>query len=242
MTGLTDKAVDPRPAGQGAIEDARQRWEESMLRQVGALSASIRQEPPGRLAARAGATHEGASLRLTYWGKPVRVGWPQLEVIWEETGVPCAVFDTAMLLYYLKSADGAPPADRWIGFRELPDGAFYSQAYQRYSGDRLARAFGDDPEGFHAAAHTLEGERLSALGHAFAFRALPRLRLAAVLWPGDEEFSARGAILFDASASHYMTTDGLALLGGGLAGRLEKKLSAISGQRSDPKPPRSADR
>jgi hypothetical protein len=28
--------------------------------------------------------------------------------------------------------------------------------------------------------------------------------------------------LFDASASHYMTTDGLALLGGGLAGRLEK--------------------
>lgn len=232
MTGLTDKAVDPRTAGQGAVEDARERWEESMLRQVEALRASIRQEPPERLAARAGAAYEGGGLRLTYWGKPVRVGWPQLETIWEEIGAPCAVFDTAMLLYYLKSADGAPSADRWIGFRELPDGAFYSQAYQRYSGDRLARAFGDDPEGLHGAAQSLEGERLTALGHAYAFRALPRLRLAAVLWPGDEEFPARGAILFDASASHYMTTDGLALLGGGLAGRLEKEHSAISGQRS----------
>jgi hypothetical protein len=232
VTGLTEKAVDPRAATQGPVEDARERWEESMLRQVEALRASIRQEPPERAAARAGAAYEGGGLRLTYWGKPVRVGWPQLETIWEETGAPCAVFDTAMLLYYLKSADGAPPADRWIGFRELPDGAFYSQAYQRYSGDRLARAFGDDPEGFHTAALSLEGERLTALGHAYAFQALPRLRLAAVLWPGDEEFPARGAILFDASASHYMTTDGLALLGGGLAGRLEKKLSAFSDQRS----------
>lgn len=222
MTGLTEKAVDPRPAGRGPVEDARERWEESMLRQVEALRASIRLEPPERSAARAGAAYEGGGLRLSYWGKPVRLGWPQLETIWEETGAPCAVFDTAMLLYYLQSADGSPQADRWIGFRELPNGAFYNLAYQRYSGDRLARAFGDDPAGFHAAAEALGGERLTAMAHAYAFRALPRLRLAAVLWPGDEEFPARGAVLFEASASHYMTTDGLALLGGGLAGRLEK--------------------
>lgn len=222
MTGLTEKAIDSRSTAGGPVEDARARWEESMLRQVEALRASVRQEPPEKVAARAGADYEGGSLRLPYWGKAVVVAWPKLEPRQEGTGAPCAVFDTAMVLYYLKTADGAPLADRWIGFRELPDGAFYSLAYQGYSGDRLARAFGDKPEGFHAAARALGGERLTAPEHAFGFGPLPRLRLAAVLWPGDEEFAARGAILFDASASHYMTTDGLALLGGGLAGRLEK--------------------
>ena len=49
---------------------------------------------------------------------------------------------------------------------------------------------------------------------------MPRLPLAAALWPGDEDLPGRAAILFDASASHYLTTDGLALLGSGLASRL----------------------
>ena len=47
-----------------------------------------------------------------------------------------------MILYYLSYADGTPLADRWIGYRELPDGTFYSQAFQGYSGDRLARHSG----------------------------------------------------------------------------------------------------
>jgi hypothetical protein len=159
----------------------------------------------------------------------VIVDWPSLEPRLQASGAACPVFDTAMLLYYLKTADGAALAGRWIGFREVPDGAFYNLAYQRYSGDRLARAFGSDAAGFHAAARLLGGEPLTALGHAYAFTPLPRLRLAAILWPGDDEFQAQGAVLFDASASHYMTTDGLALLGGGLAGRLEKRAFSDQG-------------
>lgn len=228
MTGLTEKAVDPHGPPGMAGEDARARWEESMLRQVEALRASVRAQSPAPLAARAGAAFDDGFLRLLYWGRGVLIAWPSLEPRWETDGDPCPVFDIAMLLYYLKTADGAPLADRWIGFRELPDGAFYNLAYQRYSGDRLARAFGVDPDRFHGAARSLGGTPLTALGHAYAFAPLPRLRLAAVLWPGDDEIPARGAVLFDASAGHYMTTDGLALLGGGLAGRLEKKLSAIS--------------
>jgi hypothetical protein len=33
-------------------------------------------------------------------------------------------------------------------------------------------------------------------------------------------------VLFDAASRHYMTTDGLALLGGGLAGRLARPAPA----------------
>jgi hypothetical protein len=48
------------------------------------------------------------------------------------------------------------------------------------------------------------------------------LRLAAVFWPGDDEFPSRATILFDASSGHYMTTDGMAILGSGLVSRIIK--------------------
>ncbi|OGN89309.1 MAG: hypothetical protein A2Y88_04885 [Chloroflexi bacterium RBG_13_48_10] len=62
---------------------------------------------------------------------------------------------------------------------------------------------------------------------AYAFLPLPRIRLASILYPGDDEFPARASVLFDAASSHYMTTDGLALLGAGLVGRLIKAGNAL---------------
>lgn len=165
---------------------------------------------------------DGSSLTMDYWGRPVVLAWPELEPRYQDSEVLPA-FDTGMLLYYLSLADGTPPAGRWISFRELPGGAFYHLAYQRYSGDRLAGDFGLDPAGFASASGRIHGEPLSEFGApAFSFRPLPRILLAAILWPGDEDFPSRGAIVFDAAASHYMTTDGLGLLAGGLAARLAR--------------------
>ena len=59
------------------------------------------------------------------------------------------------------------------------------------------------------------------LGDAgFAFRVLPRVVIVAVYWLGDEDFSSRASILFDANVHHYMVTDGLAILGSQLVGRI----------------------
>lgn len=195
-----------------------------MLRQLEALRAEIRGQVPETLAARCGAKREARGLSFEYWSCPILITWPALEAVGTADNTPCSIFDCAMFLYYLRTADGAPMADRWIGFRDLPAGSFYNQAFQGYSGDRLARSFGAEPEAFDDAAGALGGLRLPALAkHAFAFQPLPRIRLAAVLWPGDEEFPARASVLFDGAASHYMTTDGLALLGSGLVGRLIKR-------------------
>jgi hypothetical protein len=51
---------------------------------------------------------------------------------------------------------------------------------------------------------------------------LPRVWLAVVLHLADEEFPASANVLFDASASHYLPTEDLAVLGGMLTGRLIK--------------------
>jgi len=221
MGGLTDQAGGIKVTGGEAIERAHLAWQESMLRQLDVLRTEILATQPGRLAVNCGGTLLDQQIRLTYWGQAVGISWPGLKAWKSVDGSECSVYDTGMLLYYLREADGTPMAERWIGYRELPGGSFYSQAFQGYSGDRLVHTYGERAEAYTLAAHALDGMVLSALpGMAFAFQPLPRIRLAAILYPGDEEFPARGSVLFDAAASHYMTTDGLALLGAGLVGRL----------------------
>ncbi len=192
-----------------------------MARRIDELRRELEERDPQAVAARAGARCEGADLVLEYWGAAVRIPWPGMSALAASTGEPLSVFDRAMLLYYLNTADGAPLADRWIGFRELPDGGFYHQAFQGYSGDLLARRFGERPQAFEAACRMQGGWPLPVLApQAFAFQPLPRVRLAVVLWPGDEDFASRAMVLFDGAAHHYLPTDGLALLGSGLTQRL----------------------
>jgi hypothetical protein len=66
----------------------------------------------------------------------------------------------------------------------------------------------------------LRGESLSFGDASFLFRTLPRLWMAVVLYLADDEFPANANVLFDATASHYLPTEDLAVLGGLLAGRL----------------------
>jgi hypothetical protein len=196
-----------------------------MLRQLEVLRADVCLNAPAPLAARCGGSFAESQILLKYWGEQVQIAWPSLEAIYLPGGKPCPIFDVGVLLYYLHTADGSPLADRWISFRELPGGGFYHLAFQGYSGDQMARAFNEHPAAFHNAARALDGWHLSGIAeYAYAFQPLPRIRLAAIFWPGDDEFPARGQVLFDAAAPHYMTTDGLALLGAGLARRLESTL------------------
>jgi len=129
------------------------------------------------------------------------------------TGKECSPGLCFLFLHYLHTADGTPPADRWISYRELPDGMFYSQAFQGYSGARLVQTFDNELGRFKEAATEAGAEELSLGDAAFMFQALPRLPLGVVYWLGDEEFAPYANVLFDASASHYLSTDGLAVLG-----------------------------
>lgn len=204
-------------------QNIHKQWEASMTRRQEELQASIRRQELALLALRCGGDAAGSGLVLDYWDRSVRIEWPDLRMVDTGLSQELGLFDQVVLLYYLDTADGSPLADRWVSFRELPGGAFYHQAFQGYSGDQLAKAFASDLDGFQRAARTLGGDPLTGLGEfAYAFQPLPRLRLAAILWPGDDEFPTRAAILFDASATHYMVLDGLAILGSRLVSRLVK--------------------
>ncbi len=193
---------------------------EKMIAKVADQRSALRGADPQQIAARSGAEYSLGLVRVRFYGEAHVITFPDLEVRVEATNHVCGLNRTSMFLYYLQTADGAPFADKWIAFRELPGGMFYHQAYQGYSGDRLAKAIDNRVGVFERAATNLGGTRLSVGDASFAFDALPRMRVAAIYYAGDEDFPASANVLFDAASSHYLPTDALAGVGSTLVDRL----------------------
>lgn len=167
------------------------------------------------------ADDQGGRFLVRYFGEDYTVTFPRV-LLQDARGKEPDVATRLIILHYLIHADGTPPADHWIAFRELPDGLVYDSAFQKRASLRLASVYGADAKGFAAAAQALGGERLSFGDASYMFRILPRLPMAVILHLGDEEFGPAVSVLFDAAAGHYLPTEDLAVLGGILASRLIK--------------------
>ena len=161
-------------------------------------------------------------LGLELWGRTVRLPYRRLEAYDPNTSATLPLIDQTMLLYYFSFASGQPLSGRWISFADLPDGRFYNQAFQGYTGRALVQHFGDQGKRFSAAAENLGGSAYPLGSAAYVFQALPRVRLMVVFWQGDEDFPSSFQVLFDALASDYLPTDAYAILGSGLTRKLIK--------------------
>jgi hypothetical protein len=197
--------LDPNRRFQIAYDRARADWAAADPAQRAALAGCVR-VPEGAL--------------VPYFGRPHLMAHPGGEAVVQTTGKPAHVTIAIVLMHYLLTADGTPPADRWLAFRELPDGLFYAQAFAGHAEGEIAQKFGADLAGFQRAAATLGGQPLDLADASFRFQALPRLAVAVLLWAGDDEFPAQARVLFDAHAGHYLPTEDLAGTGDWLAHKL----------------------
>ncbi len=193
---------------------------EKMIAQVARQRQEVGHRDPRELAIKCGAEYDQGVIRCQFYGDLYRITFPDARVYMEATDKECGLNRSSMFFYYLLTADGAPAAGKWIAFRDLPGGMFYHQAYQGYSGDRLAKAVDNRIHVFERAARSIGGVKLDVGDAAFAFQALPRVSVAAVYYAGDEDFPASANVLFDAAASHYLPTDALAGVGSALVDRL----------------------
>jgi hypothetical protein len=159
---------------------------------------------------------------LVYLGRMLRISHPGGDVQAMDGGNPPGYAAALVCLHYLTCADGHPPADRWVSFRELPDGLIYYSAFRSRVEPALVRRFGAAPAALQRAAQTLGGDPLAFGDVAFGLRVLPRIAMAIILYAGDEEFAPAANVLFDASAGHYLPTEDLAVLGGLVVGSLIK--------------------
>ena len=193
-----------------------QKWYDRLAEQVAATQQRLRQIDPARLAqCSGGALDEQGVLWLEFWGESYRIPFPDLTVERAYSDEAPADLDQALLLAYLATADGATPSGRYISYRDLPDGMFYAQAFRGYAEMRLVRELEKRGgiDAFRRGAGRIGGAPLDVGSAGYSFQVLPRVRLAAVYWLGDEDFPSQASILFEDTATHYMSTDGLAVLG-----------------------------
>lgn len=183
-------------------------------------SQQLRQANLHRLAKLAGAssieaTSDGMELSLPFLGRPhlVRVN-ERVEILREETGEEATILERILVAHYLLGGDGEPPSGRLITFREIPDGHFYDDAFQRRARQPFLSVFGREPERFRTCAARMGGQPAALGDAAMRFQVFPRFSLHLVLWEGDDEFPPEATILFDDNIHHYLAAEDIAVLSG----------------------------
>ncbi|PIU31869.1 MAG: hypothetical protein COT06_05830 [Syntrophobacteraceae bacterium CG07_land_8_20_14_0_80_61_8] len=145
----------------------------------------------------------------------VRIG---VQVTIEETGSQeeISLPNKVLICHYLLTADGAPPTGELITYRQVPDGHFYFDAFQRRARDPFLKGFGAQPELFRACAEKLGGVPVENGDLGMRFQVLPRVPIQIILWFGDDEFPPEASLLFDANVSGYLPAEDIAFVSGNL--------------------------
>ncbi|MBE9524394.1 MAG: DUF3786 domain-containing protein [Chloroflexi bacterium] len=194
---------------------------------VDEIRLELGDQDPSELALRTGTlfTSEGGQggvFQVSMWGQEVLVDFPAFTARYTQTDLKLNTFELTMLAYYFHLSDGTPQSGQWIAFTELPDGKFYTQAFQNYTGQLLIKAFGNNAEAFEQAALKSGGRKEFFANISFSFQALPRVALMVACWLGDEDFPPSYRVLFDSAAGRHLSTDGCAILGSTLTRRIIK--------------------
>ena len=130
-----------------------------------------------------------------------------------------------LLTHYCK-ADPVERTGRLVKFASLPGGQAYEKAFLKRAVEPIADTFGEKPEELSECAKALGGVSKAYGDASVEISALPGVPLIIILWETNE-FPAQASILFDESASHYLQTEDLAVLGELATFRLLKIHSAV---------------
>ncbi|MEW6524360.1 MAG: DUF3786 domain-containing protein [Bacillota bacterium] len=172
--------------------------------------ALLSQKDPQEVAAFTGASWKTGASRfvLAFLGKQYDITYPGGEVWHGQSPVPDT--DAILVLHYLTHATGAVLRQELIAFRQLPGGEIYLDPFRKRTIALLMRFFGGDPGRLVRAALALGGSHDGQ--YRVTVDALPRVPVTLVLWPGDDEVSADGNVLYNASAPLYLPTEDLIVL------------------------------
>lgn len=152
------------------------------------------------------------SITVEYLNEPYVVSLHDGYVNGDSKVAVLSIKEKLVILHYLLTANGTPPTGKLITFRELPEGRVYYPTFIKRSVQPLVSNFSSDT-GYILRLAERYGGISSELGDAsFVIKALHHVPLSFVLWRGDEEFEARGNILFDSGITNYLPTEDITVL------------------------------
>ena len=118
----------------------------------------------------------------------------------------------AALLCHYALANPTPLSGKLVKFKDIPGGYAYEGAFVQRAIQPVAEVFGEKPEELPKAAKLLNGIQRNLGDFSVEIAALKGIPLTYILWAADE-FPASATILYDQSASNYLPTEDLSVLG-----------------------------
>jgi len=118
----------------------------------------------------------------------------------------------ATLLTHYSLAKFTPLREKLVKYKDIPGGYAYEIAFNTRAIQPIEKFFGEKPDELLKASRLLGGKPLELGDVSVEISALKGIPLTYILW-GAEEFPATANILFDESASSYLPTEDLAVLG-----------------------------
>jgi hypothetical protein len=186
-----------------------------LIRRLDEIRSELAASDPELLSLNTGTHYEPDlfEFMIELWGDPVQLSYPAFKAQYIQEKKELTTVNLALLLYYFYCADGTRKTEDWISFSELPDGKFYQQAFNGYTGDEIKKYYEHDLERLKNKALQIGGRACNFADLSYRFDVLPRVSLSIAIWIGDEELPGSFQVLFNSSVSHYLPTDACAIAG-----------------------------
>lgn len=179
---------------------------------------------PERMAKLSGAEYDPVKkeIKVVYLNRLCSLSHPEGRITCPDNPTDLPLEEQSLILQYLVQATGDPLSERWISYAELPNGMLHHRPFRIEAVEPLARAFGGQPGKLLQVSRALGGQEIGMGDIGVIIPVFTRVPVAVILWVADEEFPARANMIFDASASKYLTTAALYVLGSVVTRRLKK--------------------
>ncbi len=155
-------------------------------------------------------------FKIRWLNRDVEIQWPEFHMEYVEGGRELPIQESILILHYINGCMEAGQREltnNWISFKDIPDGRFYLDAFNKRAKDPLVDAFGKDPDLLIPVISSLyAGEALDLGDVSIKISPLPLIRVLLVMWKGDEEFPPEGNILFDENISQILSAEDIAWL------------------------------
>jgi hypothetical protein len=162
---------------------------------------------PKDVCARSGTSFSSGCYEIDFMNGRYRLDIADRSVSGPESHPPSDGELALLFLAYLVDAKDMELGGKWISEKEVPGGSLFFTGPHKMPVDGIAGKYGTAPKGLVTKALVFGGTALEYGDASVAFKALPRIPLAFVLWEEDDEFPAEVTVMFDETIHRHIPVD-----------------------------------
>lgn len=191
-------------------------WREDLIRR---LREEVEVIDFREVAENIGAELRGDSLSLSCMGREFTIS-PEGEIGTRDHMTP---WIKILLLHYVRTGGKGELTGKWASFGELKSGMVKASSFERDCEEPLKVLFDSDSARVEKTLLRMGAEHRTDFptGSAWYIRLLPKIPVAILYWPAEEDFPSKVKILFDSSADRFLDAESMIFLVEGLVRNIE---------------------